>query len=154
MACILLWSSDVRVHVSQAYRKMDVTREHINCILELSEIHLVIFLTWPHPLWTFLKPECSCQKGRYISLVCMMAYTGVGRQLHTLLSHPTLGEPERLRWRMLTTPSSTGILDIQCQVNHEGHIKEKIKTSNPTSMSNTLFITHDNLQWKRMQRRQ
>ena len=28
MACILLCSSAVRVHVSQAYRKMDVTREH------------------------------------------------------------------------------------------------------------------------------
>ena len=38
MACILLWSSAVRVHDSQAYRKMDVTREHISCILELREI--------------------------------------------------------------------------------------------------------------------
>ena len=27
MACILLWSSAVRVHDSQAYRKMDVTRD-------------------------------------------------------------------------------------------------------------------------------
>ena len=33
MACILLWSSDVRVHESQAYRKMDVTRERISRIL-------------------------------------------------------------------------------------------------------------------------
>ena len=39
MACILLWSSSVRVHDSQAYRKMDVTREH-SCILELREIVL------------------------------------------------------------------------------------------------------------------
>ena len=38
MACILLWSSAVRVHDSQAYRKMDVTRELISHILELSEI--------------------------------------------------------------------------------------------------------------------
>ena len=38
MACILLWSSAVRVHDSQAYRKMDVTREHISFILELREI--------------------------------------------------------------------------------------------------------------------
>ena len=30
MACILLWSSAVRVHDSQAYRKMDVTRERIS----------------------------------------------------------------------------------------------------------------------------
>ena len=30
MACILLWSSAVRVHDLQAYRKMDVTRERIS----------------------------------------------------------------------------------------------------------------------------
>ena len=38
MACILLWSSAVRVHDSQAYSKMDVTRERISRILELREI--------------------------------------------------------------------------------------------------------------------
>ena len=32
MACILLWSSAVRVHDSQAYSKMDVTREGISRI--------------------------------------------------------------------------------------------------------------------------
>ena len=42
MACILLWSSAVKVHDSQAYRKMDVTREPISCILELREILLLI----------------------------------------------------------------------------------------------------------------
>ncbi len=42
MACILLWSSAVRVHDSQAYRKMDVTRERISRILELKEILLSI----------------------------------------------------------------------------------------------------------------
>ena len=40
MACILLWSSAVRVPDSQAYRKMDVTRERISRILELREILL------------------------------------------------------------------------------------------------------------------
>ena len=40
MACILLWSSAVRVQDSQAYRKMDVTRECISHILELREILL------------------------------------------------------------------------------------------------------------------
>ena len=38
MACILLWSSAVRVHDSHSYRKMDVTRERISSILELREI--------------------------------------------------------------------------------------------------------------------
>ena len=40
MACILLWSSAVRVHDSQAYRKTDVTRERMTCILELREMLL------------------------------------------------------------------------------------------------------------------
>ena len=40
MVCILLWSFAVRVHGSQAYRKMDVTRECISRILELREILL------------------------------------------------------------------------------------------------------------------
>ena len=38
MACNLLWSTAVRVQDSQAYRKMDVTRERISRILELREI--------------------------------------------------------------------------------------------------------------------
>ena len=42
MACILLWSSAVRVHDSQAYRKMNVTRKRISHILELREILLAI----------------------------------------------------------------------------------------------------------------
>ena len=42
MACILLWSSAVRVHDSHAYRKMNVTRERISRILELREILLSI----------------------------------------------------------------------------------------------------------------
>ena len=42
MACILLWSSAVRVHDLQAYRKMDMTRECISRILELREILLSI----------------------------------------------------------------------------------------------------------------
>ena len=40
MVCILLCSSAVRVHDSQVYRKIDVTRESISCILELREILL------------------------------------------------------------------------------------------------------------------
>ena len=40
MACILLWSSAVRVHYSQACRKMNVTRECISRNLKLREILL------------------------------------------------------------------------------------------------------------------
>ena len=38
MACILLWSSAVSVHDSQAYGKMIVTRERISRILEPREV--------------------------------------------------------------------------------------------------------------------
>ena len=40
MACILLSNSAVWVHDSQAFRKMDVTRERIGSILELRKILL------------------------------------------------------------------------------------------------------------------
>ena len=40
MARILLCSSAVRVHDSQAYRKMDVTSEHISRILKLRKVLL------------------------------------------------------------------------------------------------------------------
>ena len=42
MACILRWSSAVRVHDLQAYRKMDLKRKRITRILELREILLSI----------------------------------------------------------------------------------------------------------------
>ena len=42
MASILLWSSAVRVHDLQAYRKMNVTRKRISRILELRDILLSI----------------------------------------------------------------------------------------------------------------
>ena len=42
MACILLWSSAVRVHDSQTYRNMDVARERISRILELRKLLLSI----------------------------------------------------------------------------------------------------------------
>ena len=48
LACILLWSSAVRVYDSQAYRKMDVTMEHISRIFNTnsnaSDTALTLFL--------------------------------------------------------------------------------------------------------------
>ena len=46
MACILLWSSAVRVHDSQAYRKMDVTRERISRILDRKHLFFSLSLTF------------------------------------------------------------------------------------------------------------
>ena len=42
ITCILLWSSAVRVHDLQAYRKMDVTRKRISRILEMRKTTPVI----------------------------------------------------------------------------------------------------------------
>ena len=53
MACILLWSSAVRVHDSQACTKMDVTREHISRILELRNTPVI-------PNWFQLCQCCCC----------------------------------------------------------------------------------------------
>ena len=39
-ARILLWSFAVRVHDSQVYRKMEVTKERISRILELREMFM------------------------------------------------------------------------------------------------------------------
>ena len=41
MAFMLLWNSSVRIYESQAYMKLDVTRERISRILELTEIPLL-----------------------------------------------------------------------------------------------------------------
>ena len=64
MACILLWSSAVRVNDSHVYRKMDVTREHIRCILELREIFLS-FQTG----FNLVKPEQVLDKDNTPSLL-------------------------------------------------------------------------------------
>ena len=86
MACILLWSSAVRVHDSQAYRKMDATRERISRILELREIFFV------NPNW-FQPCQCCCclcYPGEYLRLETLISYNLAqvfeARDCHKLLS--------------------------------------------------------------------
>ena len=62
MACILLFSSDVTVHDSETYRKMDVTREHISRILELREL-LLSFQTF----FNLVSDAVICAIPEYIS---------------------------------------------------------------------------------------
>ena len=79
MACILLLSSAVRAHDSQAYRKMDVTRERISHILELREILLSIQIGFSLVSAAFvyailasisgLKPSSVITEPRYLKLV-------------------------------------------------------------------------------------
>ena len=91
MACILLWSSAVRVHDSQAYRKMDVTRERIRRILELREILLSIqtgfSLVNAGVAWAILEsisglePSSVITEPRYLKLVTVSSFC-----LFTLIS--------------------------------------------------------------------
>ena len=53
MACIPLWSSAVRVYDSQAYRKMDITRERMSRILELREMLLSFQAGFNRCPWSF-----------------------------------------------------------------------------------------------------
>ena len=65
MGCTLLSSSSVRVYDSQAYRKVDVTREHISCI-NTSVI----------PDW-FQSHQCCCHlcyPGEYLRLGTLLSY--------------------------------------------------------------------------------
>ena len=81
MACVLLWSSSVRVHDSQAYRKMDVTRARI---LELREILLSIKIGFSlvnaavacailHSN-SGLEPSSVINEPRYLKLVTVLSF--------------------------------------------------------------------------------
>ena len=84
MACILLWSSAVRVHNSQAYRKMDVTRERISRILELREILLSIQIGFSLvnaavacailQCYSGLEPSSVMTQVRYLKLVTVSSF--------------------------------------------------------------------------------
>ena len=70
MACIPLWSSAVRVHDSQAYRKMDVTRQRISRILELREILLSVQTGFS----LVNAAVCLCYPGEYLKLGTLISY--------------------------------------------------------------------------------
>ena len=74
----------MRVHDSQAYRKMDVTRKHISCILELREI-LLSFQTGFNLVnaavvcailgsISGLEPSSVISEPRYLKLVTVSSY--------------------------------------------------------------------------------
>ena len=90
MACILLWSSAVRVHDSQASRKKDVTREHISRILELREI-LLSFQTG----FTFSKSHKS------VLLLC----SSINLWLFYNTSHTEIQDPSVVNPDLKGSPS-------------------------------------------------
>ena len=75
--------------------KMCVKSLHVAGLLSV----IVIFITWQTPSLKYPK------SGWHITLylcTCAAVCTGAGKRLHTLLSHPTLGEPQVLSWGLLT----------------------------------------------------
>ena len=89
----------MRVHDSQAYRKMDVTRERISCILELREKLLTIQTGFSlvnadsgQVLWTYmgrkmLPPSTSLP---VVGKIAGVNTTSLGRYLHSMTT--------RARW--------------------------------------------------------
>ena len=84
MACTLLCSSAVRVHDSQTYKKMDVTRECISHILKLREM-LLLFQTGFSLLnaavfcailesISGLEPSSDTTEPRYLKLVTVSRF--------------------------------------------------------------------------------
>ena len=84
MACVFVWSSAVRVHDSQAYRKRDVTRERISRILELREILLsfqtgfnlvkvAVVRAIPESI-SGLEPSSVITEPRYLKLVTVSSF--------------------------------------------------------------------------------
>ena len=67
MAFILLWNSAVRVHDSQAYRKMDVTRSYLG-----TERNTLVNPNWFQPCLesiSGLEPSSVITELRYLKLV-------------------------------------------------------------------------------------
>ena len=75
----------MRVHDSQAYRKMDVTRERVSCILELTEmlpsfqtgfnlVNAAVACAIPKSI-SGLEPSSVITKPRYLKLVTVHSHT-------------------------------------------------------------------------------
>ena len=77
MACILLWSSAVRVHDSQAYRKMNVTRGQHQSYLG-AERNTLVNQNWFQP--------CQC--------CCCLCYTSTHLTLYR--THQSLSGSQKL----------------------------------------------------------
>ena len=86
MASILLWSSAVRVHDSQAYRKMDVTMERISRILDLELREILLSIQIGFSLVNAavacailqsnsgLEPSSVITEPRYLNLVTVSSF--------------------------------------------------------------------------------
>ena len=74
MACVLLWSSAVRDHDSQAYRKMDVTKERISRYLG-TERNTPVIPNWFQPCKCCC---CQCYPGEYLGLGIVTSFKYLG----------------------------------------------------------------------------
>ena len=125
MACIFLWSYAVRVHDSQAYRKMDVTRERISRILKLREIFLS-FQTGFNLVndadvcailesISSLKPSLVIAELRYLKLVTVSSFcpfTLISVLMHSVLVFISLLWPFHLYFIPYILPKTLRILTL------------------------------------------
>ena len=120
MACILLWSSTMRVHDSEAYRKMDVTRERISRILELKEI-LSSIQTGFSPVnaavvyailesISGLEPSSDTTEPRYLSFMTVSSYCPF--TLISLLMPPVLFVINLVFSALISMPQAELILPV------------------------------------------
>ena len=107
MACIFLWSSAVRIHDLQAYRKMDVTRECISCIAELREnpVSAAVVCAVLESI-SGLEPSTVITEPRYLKFVTVSSFclfTLISGLMPLVLSSVWSswhGSPHRRLWRL------------------------------------------------------
>ena len=94
MACILLRSSAVKVHDSQAYSKMGVTRECIGCVLELRKILLSLQELREIPLSTGPSRWTGCNHRSHNNLQQDLADWRMANTVDPILGYQTSQEKQ------------------------------------------------------------
>ena len=95
-----------------------VIRVHVKTTFSYSNLHwlgikhqvtyllIVIVMTWQSALLKPQSQDAAVGMAGNTALVYITVWTGVGKWLHTLPSHPTPGEPQGLSWGLLTNSNN------------------------------------------------
>ena len=111
--CVRAWSCSNRVQLSVYWLEKTVRHDDVqgesfvsqNQFLCVIHAHVCnwkhCFMTWQVLLLQSLESECRCHSGTTgnAALACMTVCAGMGKRLHTLPSHPTLGETSGFQQR-------------------------------------------------------
>ena len=118
MACTLLWSSSLRFHDSQAYRKMDVTIR-IRRVLERREILLsfqtgrVFILTLTLIGWCFAQRSSPGLIPARLGFRAEFVFRQIWRLVRVLDS---ISNPSRMRTESISDPCASGTHVEDCSV--------------------------------------